>query len=41
MITAWMLRNGQVNKIDSLSELGLYSCIFIDSSMKNVEWDEE
>ena len=40
-ITSWMLKNGQINKVESLSELGLYSCIFIDTSMKNQEWNEQ
>ena len=31
MIKAWMLRDGQLIEIDSLSELGIYSCLFMDS----------
>ena len=33
-IQAWMLKDGQLNKMMSLSEIGIYSCIIIDS--KNV-----
>ena len=32
MIKAWMLRDGQILEIDSLSELGIYSCLFMDTS---------
>jgi glutathione synthase len=30
MIKAWMLRDGNIIEIDSLSELGLYSCLFLE-----------
>ena len=32
MIPALMLRNGQMIKVDSLSEFGLYSSVFIDTA---------
>jgi hypothetical protein len=32
MIKAWMLRDGSIIEIDSLSELGIYSCLFMDTS---------
>ena len=35
MIKAWMLRDGTVIEIDSLSELGIYSCLFMDSDKKD------
>lgn len=28
----WMLRNGEVNTVESMSETGLFSLLFIDSS---------
>ena len=37
MIKAWMLRDGSILEIDSLSELGIYSCLFMDSSKKDQE----
>lgn len=35
MIKSWMLRDGQIIGIDSLSELGLYSFIMIDTDNKD------
>lgn len=32
MIKAWMLRDGKIIEIDSLSELGIYSCLFMDTA---------
>ena len=32
MIKAWMLRDGQILESDSLSELGIYSSLFMDTS---------
>jgi hypothetical protein len=32
MVKAWMLRDGSIIEIDSLSELGIYSCLFMDSA---------
>jgi hypothetical protein len=34
-IPIWTLKNGKINKMDSLSEIGIFSCIFMDSSLKN------
>jgi hypothetical protein len=31
MIKTWMLRDGNILEIDSLSELGIYSCIFMNT----------
>uniref|UniRef100_A0A7S3FTU8 Uncharacterized protein n=1 Tax=Strombidium rassoulzadegani TaxID=1082188 RepID=A0A7S3FTU8_9SPIT len=39
MIKAWMLRDGKLFDIDSLSELGLYSCLFIDTSVEKPNSD--
>lgn len=36
IIKAWMLRDGQLLEIDSLSELGIYSCIFMDTESPNL-----
>ena len=34
MIPAFTLRNGELRIVDSLSELGIYSCLFVDSADK-------
>jgi len=31
-IKAWMLRNGAINTCQSLSEIGIYSCLFMKTS---------
>jgi len=36
MIKAWMLRDGALLEIDSLSEIGIYSCIFLDTANKDL-----
>ena len=35
MIKAWMLKDGGIHEVNSLSELGLYSALFIDTSKKD------
>ena len=35
MIPAHMLRNGRMFSVDSLSEFGLYSSVFVDSAGRN------
>lgn len=35
MIKTWMLRDGDIIEIDSLSELGIYSCIFMNTDNIN------
>jgi glutathione synthase len=35
MIKAWMLKDGTINEVESLSELGLYSFIMIDTDKKD------
>ena len=32
MVKAWMLRDGNILEVDSLSELGCYSLLFLDTS---------
>jgi hypothetical protein len=32
MIKAWMLRDGNLIEIESLSEIGIYSAVFVDAS---------
>jgi len=41
MIKAWMLKDGQLNTMMSLSELGIYSYVVIDSANIDVKWSEE
>lgn len=36
MCKAWMLRDGKLLEVDSLSELGLFSCLFLDSSSNEI-----
>ena len=40
MVKAWMLREQQLIEVDSLSELGLYSCLFMDSETGKVSTNE-
>ena len=41
MIKAWMLRDGSLLEIDSLSEIGCYSSLFLDlSSSSEKEGDQ-
>ena len=40
MIKAWMLKDGTINEVDSLSELGLYSFVLIDTSKKDEKSDD-
>ena len=40
MIPALMLRNGRMISVDSLSEFGLYSSVFVDSSGKTSRLDD-
>ena len=35
MIKAWMLKDGNIHEVDSLSELGLYSALLIDTSKRD------
>ena len=30
-IPIWTLKNGKINKMDSFSEIGIFSCILMDS----------
>ena len=32
MVKTWMLREGKIIDVDSLSELGLYSCLLLDTT---------
>ena len=40
MIKAWMLRDGQILEVDSLSELGIYSCLIMDT-VHEKRWSDE
>jgi glutathione synthase len=40
MSKAWMLRDGKLLEIDSLSEFGLFSCLFLDASRNEVLLNE-
>lgn len=40
MIKAWMLRDGKLFDVESLSELGIYSGLIIDSKNANVKWEQ-
>lgn len=37
MIKAWMLRDGNILEVESLSELGCFSVLFMDSSKPDAE----
>ena len=40
MVKAWMLRDGQILEVDSLSELGIYSCLIMDTVYEK-RWSDE
>ena len=40
MIKAWMLRDGELIEIDSLSEIGIYSSLFIDTNSARSEFEK-
>lgn len=39
MVQTWMLRDGQILEVNSLSELGQYSCLFLDASKRDSDDD--
>jgi len=40
MCKAWMLRDGKLLEVNSLSELGLYSCLLLDASSNTILLNE-
>ena len=41
MLKSWMLKDGQLHEVDSLSELGIYSCLFIDVRNRDLKWSQD